>query len=293
MTTGLMITHKYNDDRENISDTNSHYENRDMVVPDNISNTDNDLHNECAPRNLIYNRKDGTILGLVPEGQFLAGSLFVKSGETKPVPITLPAFYLAFHPVTNAKYKRFIYETGHQPPNQTTWGESIWKGDNFPIEKSDHPVVCVNWDDANAYCQWAGLRLPTELEWEKGARGVDGRIFPWGNELDWNKVQGGFKAGEGDTCTVWKYASGRSPWGMYNMVGNVWEWCSDWYDVFVYEHYMQGDTKLPMSGEYRVKRGAAWCINTERDFYCSYRSKSDPEFRFSTLGFRCAMTITK
>jgi len=203
------------------------------------------------------------------------GSDTGKEDESPQQEVILDAYNIDIYPVTNAEYKKFVDATGHKPPRN-------WKNGTYPEGKADHPVVWVTWYDAQAYAEWVGKRLPTEAEWEKAARGTDGRIYPWGNEFDKNKCNSR-EAGIKDTVPVGSYPDNASPFGVYDMAGNVWEWTADWYDAYrgsLYEFNRFGE-------KYKVLRGGSWYDGA--DFVrCSARNSADPNFSFSTIGFRCA-----
>lgn len=219
---------------------------------------------------LLENAKDGTLLVLIPEGEFLAGD--------ERFPVHLSGYYLALHPVTNAQYGRYVNESGKHRG---------WKAEARP----EHPAVNVSWEDAKGYCKWARLRLPSELEWEKGARGIDGREYPWGKALDESKCRDSKNRGKEETSEVWKYEAGASSWGLNQMAGNVWEWCEDWYEKEAYERYRNGDLKPPFIGGSLVVRGGSWSVDSTDNFRCAYRGDASRGIRSVSVGFRCARTL--
>ena len=154
---------------------------------------------------------DGKLMTLVEGGPFLCG--------TANSVVSLEPYYIDVFPTTNADYARFAAATGHTPPSH--WG----KGGRPPDGLFDHPVVFVTWQDASSYAAWAAKGLPTSQQWEKAARGSRGDTYPWGNQLTPAKCNVR-ESGTGSTTPVSRYHSGVSPYGVYDMCGNVWEWCS-------------------------------------------------------------------
>lgn len=245
-----------------------------------------------TPRAII-NPKDGAMLILIPAGEFIAGT-WGYSEDEEEFEVNLPAYYIAEHCITNKQYKKFVDATGYHPPVDRFEPEkNIWRGNNYPPELADHPVVYVTWHDAMVYCKWAGVRLPTELEWEKAARGTDGRKYPWGNDWDENNCRNfnnGAVAGK-ETCSVSDYPAGKSSNGCYNMSGNVFEWCVDWLDLDAYEIYKTGNLKRPKSGTYRVVRGASWYHALAENYQCASRGGFLPDHTHNNCGFRTAVSF--
>ncbi len=268
----------------------------------------------------------------IPGGTFQMGSESGFPDEAPVHEVTVAPFYLDTHEVTNADFAKFVEATGYKTEAEQ-WGWSIaflprddkpqrvfgaewwaksdganWRNPTGPgssIEgKEDRPVVQVSWTDAMAYCEWAGKRLPTEAEWEFAARGgAEGKTYPWGDELHpdgkqlhnlWNGVfpvedrgEDGFK----ELAPVGSYPP--NAYGLYDIAGNVWEWCADYYAPDYYARSPRENPTGPDRGTERILRGGSWLCS---ESYCtgyrvSHRNHTTPDSGLNNMGFRCARSI--
>ncbi len=214
---------------------------------------------------------------LIPAGEFVMGSDDGDPDEKPRRRVYVDAFLIDKYEVTNSQFRGFMEATG--------WATPAFLN-NSRFNGATQPVVGVSWHDADAYCRWAGKQLPTEAEWEKAARGTDGRRFPWGNaSVDKSKAQ--YSDLPAGTASVGSFPDGAPPYGVHDMAGNVWEWVSDWYDKFYYQRAPIYNPKGPDSGQLRVLRGGSW-NDGPRNLRSSNRSSLDPNNRSLNLGFRCA-----
>ena len=235
---------------------------------------------------------------LIPAGEFIMGTDKVDTegvgaefGTVKPLyldehpqhRVHLDAYYIDRYEVTNIQYKEFVGATGSRPPQH-------WEGGAILPGREDYPATYVNWYDADRYCRWKGKRLPTEAEWEKAARGTDGRDYPWGNEFDPTKANTG-DTGIGDLASVGSFEAGKSPYGVYDMSGNVWEWTADWYKPYPGSDYLSQD----YGEKHKILRGSSWGgighYAIPYFYRTSYRFYVGPEGGYPDAGFRCVKDI--
>ncbi len=219
--------------------------------------------------------EDGAEMVLVPAGEFGMGSDDGASEEKPRHRVYLDAFYIDKYAVTRALYERFLRATSRREP--THWNDSMFNG-------PQQPAVGVDWHDADAYCKWAGKRLPTVAEWEKGARGSDGRKYPWGDLWDPSRANSS-ESKLDKTTPVGSYPAGVSPYRALDMGGNVWRWVADWYDASYYGRSPERNPTGPESGDSKVLRGGSWNFDLLRS---SVRVGFTPDIRDHFLGFRCA-----
>lgn len=229
----------------------------------------------------------------IPSGEFVLGSNEVDKeakalqyGDRRPWYAnerperkeTLGEYYIDKVEVTNRMYKEFVDKTGHRAP--AAWAQG------FPGSIADHPVVLVSWHDAKDYCEWKGKSLPTEAQWEKAARGTDGRRFPWGNEFDEKKVN--TLGSYGGPTPAGTFPEGASPYGVLDMAGNAQEWTADWYKPYPGNDFNDKD----YGERFKVVRGGGWGgmghYTLQVYVRSAFRNAAPPEGMYDDVGFRCA-----
>jgi formylglycine-generating enzyme len=252
----------------------------------------------------VANWKTKEEMVLVPAGEFMMGSdkktdRLAYRGEMPQRRIYLDAFEIGKYEVTALEYLKFVLATNRKP--QVDWR---YDGGNFQGTMAHHPIMHVSWHDAQAYCAWAGKRLPTEAEWEKAARGTDGRLYPWGHEQ-----AGPTRANFGRTglsgpvrdrperlllyppiISVDKYDHAVSPYGLHQTIGNVAEWVADWYDKDYYAIAPDRNPQGPERGTQKAFRGGGWMDSTTT-MRVAMRNGTDPNTKINWMGFRCAKSV--
>lgn len=222
----------------------------------------------------------------VPAGPFIMGSDEDTDMEKPRREVFVDAFFIDRHEVTNAQYLKFVRATRHTPPTPTEeppiLEHNLWVGSSVPKEFLDLPVVNVTWEDAAAYAAWVGKRLPTEAEWEKAARGTDGRRYPWGDDF----VKGYCNVEGKGAAPVGSFPHDRSPFGCFDMAGNVAEWTADWFKPYPGSH-----AKTLYGEDCKVVRGGAWdyLVNSPK---CAKRLPANPKVKSNYFGFRCALSVS-
>jgi len=230
------------------------------------------------------NPKDHAEMIWIPSGPFPMGDTDFEDNPRHTV--MLSGYYIYKNLVTVAMYREFCQATQRKMPDPPKWG---WV--------DDHPIVNVTWDDARAYADWAGVSLPTEAQWEKAARGTDGRRYPWGNDFAPNDLRCSTKwyGDVGSTHAIGGFPSGASPYGVLDMAGNVNQWCADWYDK-AYGSNRNAPIADPVNdtpSEYRVVRGGSWQHKDSVNFRSAFRYQSTHSLRYDGNGFRCASPVQR
>lgn len=226
--------------------------------------------------------KDGAPMVLVPAGEFTMGSAEGDDDEQPVHRVYLDSFYLDTFEVTNGRFAKFVAAIQSEPP----WG---FADQETPVLHAEQPVRWVTWLEATGYCLWAGKRLPTEAEWEKAARGTDGRPYPWGNEppTPVHAVFGLKEGGADSVSPIGNREKGSSPYGVHDLAGNLYEWVSDWYDDAVYTTQPTINPRGPAEGTVKGQRGGSY-INSPYRLRATFRTKGDPTEHDPHVGFRCA-----
>ncbi len=250
-----------------------------------------------------FTNDTGATMRLIPEGEFTMGGNDGYADERPIHLVYLNAYYIDKYEVTNSMYEACVDDGACNPPQETSSMTNPRYYGNSQF--ADYPVIYVNWYQAETYCEWRGARLPTEAEWEKAARGTDGYKYPWGNSfqcrngnfddlmrLDGYVIPGGPNCdGYKDIAPVGLFDSGSSPFEIYDMAGNVWEWVADWYDRDYYSDPSYKNPQGASSGNGRVARGGAWDVANTKNLLATRRVSFDPSTAGNYLGFRCASSL--
>jgi len=244
---------------------------------------------------------DAEEMVLIPAGEFRMGANDGIDGERVVHTVYVDAFSMDKHEVTNRRFARFVRATGYRTESERIGGDLrpgvglTWRHPFGPLDtlkgKGDWPVVYVTWNDAVAFCTWAGKRLPTEAEWEKAARGgLEAMKYPWGNEAPEGRACFGLDFENGRPMRVGSYEPNR--YGLFDMAGNVGEWCSDWYGKDYYKISPSRSPVGPPTGKYRVSRGGAWGGPPNGvNLLCANRSFGYPTTFTFFFGFRCVRSV--
>jgi formylglycine-generating enzyme required for sulfatase activity len=272
----------------------SHGANGEAKSADRIKPSTNDGPVHHSPQSSALHAeitgKDGAPMVLVPAGEFAMGSDKGDDDESPVHRVYVNAFYIDKFEVTNGRFAKFVDAIQSEPP----WG---FADKDTPVTHADRPVRWVNWMDALGYCLWAGKRLPTEAEWEKAARGIDGRMYPWGNDppTPVHAVYGLKEGGSETVSVIGDRDKGQSPYGVHDLAGNLYEWVMDWYAEDFYATHGNGQVanpRGPSEGTAKVQRGGSY-INHPYRLRSSFRTKGDPTEQDPNVGFRCVQDVSK
>lgn len=255
-------------------------------VPIKACTLDKNNRQQCTTPALLPVRGAEGPLGSmidVPAGVFRMGSNAGADDEKPEQDVTLRAYQIDRYEVTVGEFREFVRATQHKSSAEgdgKPWNET-WRIDNVG-DRFDRPARFVSWWDADKYCRWKGKRLPTEAEWERAARGTDGRKYAWGNEFDAARI-----APSADTMPAGFFLNNGSPVGAYDMTGNVWEWVNDWYRPDTYGQGQNDNPQGPQQADQRVIRGGSF-TNGPEDVRVTRRIKDDVGRSNRDVGFRCA-----
>jgi formylglycine-generating enzyme len=293
----VMLLLDFNKPSKKLMETIDHQESRrrDMttrlaklqedIVQIKGSSEDQDLQMEDYEqrRKDLLQEANGRRMIEIPGGQFTMGGSQEDSPDSeRPAhPVNVSTCLFDAYPVTNQDYREFVNCTGYKTPIH-------WQRGSYPTGLARHPVVNVSYHDAKAYAEWMGARLPTEAEWEKAARGTDERLYPWGSRFVDDRCNSNNIVGT--TLMVDEYPLGRSPYGVWDMSGNVYEWCEDYYDEDYYKYSPSTNPRGPEGGQERVIRGGFFS-ETRPNVRTTHRSSAPDNHTRENVGFRLALSV--